>query len=215
MFCSECGNQVAGKFCRHCGTPLGTPGRVESPVVEPPPVIDWNTEVRYELLMRDPQVRAAIDQHARLAPKRMSAEKFLALADKLIPQPVSMEGVAALAQPLWAKLGVRTGKELAGHVDAPVARVIVRALCSLARRGQPLKNVSQGEHGCSIEAELPSDLFSMAGSLHITLWRTERGTGVAASTNIDGQWIDWGKSRRCLEQLLSDLQQSDSIRAAA
>lgn len=215
MFCSECGKQAQGKFCRHCGTPLGASADVAPAVIEPPPVIDWNTEVRYELLMRDPQVRAAIEEHARLAPKRMSAEQFLAIADKLIPQPVSMEAVAALAQPLWAKLGMRTGKELSGHVDAPVARVIVRALCSLARRGQPLKTASQGEHGCSLEAELPSDVFSMAGSLHVTLWRADRGTGVAASTNIDGQWTDWGKSRRCLEQLLNDLQQPDPIRVAA
>lgn len=215
MFCSECGKQAQGKFCRHCGTPLDIAAESTLAVIEPAPVIDWNTEVRYELLMRDPQVRAAIDQHARLAPKRMSAEKFLALADKLIPQPVSMEGVAGLAQPLCAKLGLRTGKEVAGHVDAPVARVIVRALCSLAHRGQPLQDVTQGERGCSIAAELPSDVFSMAGSLHVTLWRTDRGTGVSANTNIDGQWTDWGKSRRCLEQLLNDLQQPDPIRAAA
>lgn len=215
MFCSECGKPAHGKFCCHCGTPLGTAPQDTPSVIEPPPVIDWATEVRYELLMRDPQVREAINQHARLAPKRMSAEQFLALADKLIPQPVSMEGVATLAQPLWAKLGMRTGKELAGHVDAPVARVIVRALCSLARRGQPMRNVSQGERGCSLEAELPSDVFSMAGSLHVTLWRTDRGTGVSANTNIDGQWTDWGKSRRCLEQLLTDLQQLNPIRTAA
>ena len=215
MFCSECGKQIHGKFCCHCGSPLSARSAADATPTVDAVDIDWNTEVRYALLMRDPQVRAAIDQHARLAPKRMSAEQFLAIADKLIPQPVSMEAVAALAQPLWAKLGMRTGKELAGHVDAPVARVIVRALCSLARRGQPLKTASQGEHGCSLEAELPSDVFSMAGSLHVTLWRTDRGTGVSANTNIDGQWTDWGKSRRCLEQLLRDLQQSDAVRFAA
>lgn len=215
MFCSECGKSAQGKFCCHCGTPLTNATSQAEPAASHPIVIDWDREVRYERIMSDPQVRAAVDQHARLAPKRMSAEQFLALADKLVPQPVSMEGMAALAQPLWAKLGVRTGKELTAHLEAPVGRVIVRALCSLARRGQSLRDVSQGENGLSLEAELPSDLLSMAGSLHVSLWRSERGTGISASTKIDGQWIDWGKSRRCLEQLIADLRQSDPSLVAA
>ncbi|REK09830.1 MAG: hypothetical protein DWQ37_17095 [Planctomycetota bacterium] len=215
MFCSECGKSAQGKFCCHCGSPLVVAATLLQPGESTPVAIDWDHEVRYELLMRDPQVRAAVDAHARQAPKRMSAEQFLALADKLVPQPVSMEGMAAIAQPLWAKLGVRTGKNLTAQLEAPVARVIVRALCSLAHRGQPLRDVSQGEHGVSLEAELPSDLWSMAGSLHVSLWRSRRGTGVSASTKIDGQWIDWGKSRRCLEQLIHDLRQIDLRLAVA
>jgi hypothetical protein len=214
MFCSECGQKAQGKFCCHCGASLAN-GVVAVEVVQAEVVIDWERETSYETLMRDANVRKTIDAHARLAKKRISAEQFLALADKLIPQPVSMEGMAAIAQPFWAKLGVRTRKELTGHIDAPLARVIVRALCSLARQGQNLRNVVQGERGCSLEAELPSDLFSAAGSLHVNLWRDGSRTGVAASTNIDGQWMDWGKSRRCLDQLLSDLEQSEPLRAAA
>lgn len=214
MFCSECGKSASGKFCCHCGTPLSA-GSAAAEIVEAAIVIDWDREVSYETLMRDAEVRKAIDAHAKLAKKRMSAEQFLALADKLVPQPVSMEGLAAIAQPLALKLGLRTGKELTGQVDAPLARVIVRALCSLARQGQGLRNVVQGEQGCSLEAELPSDLFSAAGSLHVSLWREGMRTGVAASTNIDGQWMDWGKSRRCLDQLLSDLKQNEQLRAAA
>ncbi len=216
MFCSECGKAARGKFCCHCGSLLELPKEEPADeIVEAVLAIDWETEVKYETLLRNPQVRGAIDECARLASKRMSAEQFLALCDKLVPQPVSLEGLAAIAQPLWAKLGVRTGKEVNAHIDAPLARVMVRTLCSLARRGQPLKQITQGDSGCSFEAELPSDMFSMAGSLHVTLWRTLTGTGVSAGTRIEGQLIDWGKSRRCLDRLLGDLRQHDPIREAA
>ena len=217
MFCSECGKPAYGKFCGHCGTPLSAPVASQSTcvAVEPTVVIDWQREVSYEVLMQSPEVRAAIDAHARLAKKRMTAEQFLALADKLIPQPVSMEGVAAVAQPLWARLGVRTRKHFTCDLDIPVAGVIVRALCSLARHGQPLRGVAQGEQGCTIEAELPSDLFSMGGSLHVSIYRSAARTRVEASTSIEGQLTDWGKSQRCLEKLLGDLRQLDPLRTAA
>lgn len=213
MFCSQCGQQAQGKFCCHCGASLAS-GVPAVDVVEAVIVIDWERETSYETLMRDAEVRKAIDAHARLAKKRMSAEQFLALADKLIPQPVSMEGIAAIAKPLALKLGLRTGKSLTAEIDAPVARLIVRALCSLARQGQSLRDVQQGADGVTIEAELPSDMFTTAGSLHVDLRRHGPRTRVEASTNIDGQWIDWGKSNRSLEQLFGDLR-GERLRAVA
>lgn len=212
MFCSECGKQANGRFCCHCGSLLATLGPLE--VIEAAVVIDWDREVSYETLMRDADVRKTIDAHAKLAKKRMSAEQFLALADKLIPQPVSMEGIAAIAQPLALKLGLRTGKSLNAEIEAPLARVIVRTLCSLARHGQSLRDVQQGSNGVTLEAELPSDVFSVAGSLQISMWRHGPRTCVEASTNIEGQWIDWGKSNRALETLFSELR-NEPLRAAA
>ncbi len=115
MFCSECGQPASGKFCSDCGAPLAAGPEV----VEAELVIDWDSEVSYEALMQSADVRQAIDEHARLAKKRMSAEQFLALADKLIPQPVSMEGLAIVARPLYTKLGMRTGKQASVWIAAP------------------------------------------------------------------------------------------------
>ncbi len=222
MFCSECGKPARGKFCSHCGTPLDVIAENAIVPQHDPNVIlaevavDWHREVRYEALLADRGVRALVDSHARLAKKRMSGEQFLSIADKLIPQPVSMEGLAAIAQPLWAKLGVKTGKHIAAEIDAPPARVIVRAMCSLARASQPIQQVVQHEDGCTIDAELPSDLFALAGTLSIEILRSAHGTRVTAATNIAGQWMDWGKSRRALEKLFSDLRQEPAVvRAAA
>ncbi len=75
----------------------------------------------------------------------------------------------------------------------------------MARYGQALRDVAQQPDGCTIEAELPSDLLSMAGTLTIAIHRQAPGTAVAATTRIDGQLLDWGKSRRALDRLLGDL----------
>jgi len=221
MFCSECGQKVRGKFCCHCGTPLasvsadtpaadGTPEAVEAEVV-----IDWDVEVSYETLMRSAEVRQTIEAHAKTAPKRMSAEQFLQLADKLMPQAVSMEAMAAIAQPIATRLGFKTGKQTSAWIAAPTARVIVRCLCSLAAHGQALRDVSQQVDGCVISAELPSDLLSMAGDLSIGIRRHGPGTEVLAATNIAGQLADWGKSRRALDRLFADLRQTEAARRVA
>ncbi len=221
MFCSECGKPARGKFCSHCGTSLAAFAETAAAhqanpnVVVAEVAVDWEREVRYETLLADRTVRMLVDGHARQAKKRMSGEQFLALADKLIPQPVSMENVAAIAQPLWASLGVKTGKHVATEIDAPVARVIVRAMCSLARGGQPIQHVIQHADGCTIEAELPSDIFSLAGTLTLEIMRTAARTRVTAATNIAGQWMDWGKSRRALEKLLNDLRQDPVLNRSA
>jgi hypothetical protein len=165
----------------------------------------WDDEVRYEAILKFPGVRETIDRHARQATKRITGEQFLALADKLMPLGVPLEGLAAAAQPLYERLGIKTGKQQAQRVQAPVARVMVRALCSLARHGQSLRGVTQAADGCLLEATLPSDLLSFEGDFHVSLRRHGTETEVRAVTRIGGQLYDWGKSKRCLDRLFVDL----------
>jgi len=208
MFCSECGKSAHGKFCTHCGTPLAIEGPqlyVADDVVPVELVPELETEVRYEAILKFPGVREKIERHSLMAPKRLSAEQFLALADKLVPLGVSLEGLAGVIQPLYARMGVKTGKERRHQVPAPVGQVIVRALCSLARHGQKLQNVTQAADGCLLEAVLPSDLFSSEGSLLVSVHGKGSLSAVSGVTHIGGQWFDWGKSNRCLEQLFVDL----------
>jgi hypothetical protein len=229
MYCSECGKEAQRKFCWNCGHPLLSalgpaaattatapfPLRVASPlqpaavpaiVEEAEAVGDWETEVRYETLVRFPNVRAAIERHAAQAPKRVSADQFLQVAEKLMPDAVPFQKVALIAQPIYASLGVATGKEQTQVIDAPVGRVLVRVLCSLARRGQTLRGVKQATDGCFFEAVLPSDIRSFEGDVLVTVRRREWKTEVTAATKIKGQLFDWGKSRRSLEEFFADLQ---------
>jgi hypothetical protein len=199
MFCSECGKPARGKFCSHCGTALVA----EVAAIEE--AIDLDHEVRYESILKLPEVRDKIERSSRQATKHLTGEQFLALAEKLSPVPIPFEGIAGVLQPLYASWGIKTGKERVQQVNAPVGRVIVRTLCSLARHGQSLQAVTQADDGCLIEATLPSDFFALAGKLIVGVHRSGAQTKVNGATNIGGQVYDWGKSNRCLNQLFADL----------
>jgi hypothetical protein len=204
MFCSECGKPGHGKFCSHCGASL----ELSESAIDAIPsesVIDWDREVRYETILKFPSVRDTIERHSRQSPKRMTGEQFLALAEKLVPLGVPLEGLAALVQPLYARLGIKTGKARAQQVQAPAGRVLVRALCSLAHHGQALRGVTQAPDGCLLNATLPSGLFSLEGDLLVSVRRSGLQTEVSGATCIRGQFFDWGKSNRCLDTLFSDL----------
>jgi hypothetical protein len=204
MFCCECRKPAQGKFCSHCGVPIAiAETAVDVTAVEL--VRAWDREVQYKAIQKFPGVRETVERHAQQARKRMTGEQFLRLADTVVPLGVPLEGLAALAQPLYARLGIKTGKERARHVLAPVDQVIVRALCSLARHGQTLRGVTQASDGCLFEATLPSDLFSLEGVLLVSVRRSGSQAEVCGATRISGQFYDWGKSNRCLDELFTDL----------
>ena len=81
-------------------------------------------------------------------------------------------------------------------------------LCAHARHGRALRDVQQLADGCILTAALPSDLFALEGDLIVAISRTEGGTSVEARTEIPGQMFDWGKSTRCLDQLLGEIAES-------
>lgn len=202
MFCHQCGAKAHGNFCTACGTRLGAPEREPEPLLQ-----DWSDEIRYEVLLRQPEVRDLIARHAAQSKKRVSGEEFLELCDKaFIPIiGVSVAKIGAIALPLYARLGIKTGKTLQDRFEAPAGKLLVAALCSMARNGQTLQKVEQGEDGCLLNAKLPSDIWSFAGDILLTVERKENGTRVEAATVIKGQLYDWGKSKRILAALFEDL----------
>ena len=167
----------------------------------------WDDEVNYRSLVKMPEVRELIDRYASLSRKKMTGEELLQLAEKIMPTGVPLDKVMSLFQPLATQMGIGTGQEHVERVQAPVGRVMVRVLCSLARHGQSLRHIRQGSDGCALEASLPSDIWALEGLFGITVVRRGGWTDVGAATKVGGQWFDWGKSRRCLDQLFADLQQ--------
>jgi hypothetical protein len=201
MFCSQCGACASGRFCSQCGAALQSPAPAHESC-------DWEHDCRYEVVLQVPLVRALVDSYARSAPRRLSGEQFLSLCEKLIPTEVPLELLASIVQPLYASWGIGTGKQRAAMVPAPIGRVMLRLLCSLASCGQTIRRVQQAGDGCLFEAALPSDMWSFEGDLLVAL-RTCAGqpeqTAVQAATKIKGQLFDWGKSSRCLNRLVANL----------
>ena len=207
MYCSNCGAPAAGNFCSGCGNKLsgGDPAPAPRPVARPVSLPDWRDEVRYEFLVKHPEVRDRIARSAKRAAPGVSGEKWLELFDKLAGSPVPLKAVAAVAQPLYARLGVSTGQVRDRSVRARPGEVLAAVLCSLARNGQEVTDVRQAADGCSVEAVFPSDLFALAGTVIVSVRQAGRGTHVEAATTVPGQWFDWGKGRRWLDRLFDEL----------
>lgn len=203
MYCSNCGEKASGNFCASCGARLATADGKPANAVVP---LDWSQEVRYETLVQIPEVRDRIAREATGAKKSLTGEQYLELFDKAFSPAVSLKKVAEIAQPLYASWGIQTGKTRLGIMPAPVGKVIVAVLCSLARTGRTIKHVTQAEDGCVLEATMPSDLFSLEGEEVISIRRTAEGTRVEAATKIPGQLYDWGKCNRCLSKLFEELE---------
>ena len=58
------------------------------------------------------------------------------------------------------------------------------ALCALARDGHKVRDVHQASDGCMPICEIPSDMFSLAGQLLVTIHREPEGASVHADTRI-------------------------------
>lgn len=202
MFCSSCGAEARGNFCSECGEPI-----VRGVATAHADVEDWQHEIEYARLIRVPDVRDRIDRYAAMAPRRLSGKEFLALCDKVVSLGVPLESIGAMGQALWAQLGIETGKDHTEAFSIPPGTAIVAALCALARGGQPVQQVRQFTDGCLIEAKLPSDIWSFEGRLMVTIRRSDQITRVDGATEIKGQLFDWGKSKRCLQALFSDIKE--------
>jgi hypothetical protein len=200
MYCTNCGMKLSGNFCAGCGTRAVPPDEIRDVI----PMEDWRLEVRYAVLLHFPEVRdrlAAVQQCA----KKMTGEDWLELYDKAFQSKIPMKTVAALAAPIYAKLGIKTGKSRTEVFAEPPGQVMVDVLCALTRNGLPLSKVHQGQSGCVFEAKLPSDFWGFEGQVVVSVESVGTQTKVDAATTIPGQLFDWGKSARCLEKLFSDL----------
>ncbi|MBN2427612.1 MAG: hypothetical protein JXK94_04685 [Deltaproteobacteria bacterium] len=202
MHCLRCGEKAEGKFCPRCGSPLTVvAGRgIKS--------CDWHEEVRYGELMKIFEVRDLIRRHAGLSKGGMSAGAFLCLCDRaLVSQAAAVpEKVNGVARSILERLGLKTEIIQSRHYPFPPGKTLVALLCSMARHGQKVRRVSQGEDGCVLEASLPSGLWSFEGDLFVSLHREGEGTSVEAATLINGYSLTKGKRRRCLKELLEDLE---------
>jgi zinc-ribbon domain len=205
MFCTQCGNNVDehDRFCRQCGHDLDVDA---NPAVEPSSV--WHESVDYSTVFNHPDVKSLIVAAAGKKPGGMSAEDFLSAAEPLLGAAgvtVPLNAAARIGQSVYARLGVKTGKEVSASFPSPPGRVIAAVLCSLAARGQALDSAEQATDGCTMTATLPSSMWAFRGTLVATVQAEPSATRVVAATSIPGQLYDWGHSKRVLNSLVEDI----------
>jgi hypothetical protein len=171
---------------------------------EAPVPTDWQNDVDYEKLIHTPAVR---DLLARQKPEqaRMTGEEFVGSFEKIIKSPVALVPAMTIMRDIYGRMGIHTGKTREEKYPQPVGRVIVSALCGIAKSGYKVQDVRQASDGCMLICEIPSDMFSLSGQLFITIRRELEGTSVQADTHIEGQLYDWGKSKRALDNLFAEI----------
>ena len=206
MFCSQCGCRAEGKFCCQCGAPLS----VAAPPSEPAHV-DWEQSLDYEVVRAAPDVRAAIARAEAKSRQGVSGAQYLQLVDGVAATftgGVSSVAIGKIVQPLCAKLGMTTSKQRAERLPIPPGRALADVLVALAGKGRPIAGVVQEPDFCELTAVLSADLRSLDGTLLVTVRRDLAGSLVAAEARIDGQWYDWGKCRRGLDDLFDDMRRA-------
>ena len=222
MFCSDCGAKADGRFCWQCGAKLHgrqttDPGRAtaessdESHAVKFAPGsaidsseragVDWSDEICYERLLAVDAVRDRVVAAGRRHQPGVSGEQFLAVFDAIVPTGVSIEKLSLALQPVYGRLGIKTGQTASWLLPARAGEAFVAVLCALASHGHTLKSVEQATTRCDLKMAIPSSLWALAGELVVTLERESSGTRVIAAANVTGQMFDWGHCRRVLDRI--------------
>jgi hypothetical protein len=216
MYCTQCGAQAAPdhKFCSSCGASLAgaASGTVLSaPVAAAPtgPLEDWRETTNYRVVLGHPEVKALMADASKAAKAGMSSDEFLKLAQPVLNAAgaggVSMKLINEIATPIYARMGVKTGKDAKNGYATPFGRVLAAILCSLASRSQTLIAIEEGTDGCVVQAEIPPSLTTWKGKLTLTVERRPEGTLVTSAVVFEGQSSDWGRSKRVLEELHQDI----------
>lgn len=207
MYCSECGNEACGKFCSHCGTALAeAAGRQDTN-------FDWRKSCNYERVVRTLEVTKRIEAAKAAASAKISGSQMLGLVDAAaapLMYGLSSVAIAKVVQPLYGKMGIKTGKQRREFLQLPPGVVLANIAVALAAVEHTMTDVVASDHQCKLKAMLPADLRSMESHLSLTIQRAEsternQGTWVAAEAMVEGQLFDWGKSQSRLDQLFTQV----------
>jgi hypothetical protein len=173
------------------------------------PLPDWRTSNDYVDIIGHPEVQNLVRDAKGANPGGITAEEFIDAAKPFMKaagaEAVPLKLVMDIAQPMYAKMGVKTGSETKQGYKSSFGRTLAAVLCSLASRNQRLVGIDQGTDGCVLRAELPSTLTVYKSNMTLTLTRVPEGTLISGAVAVPGQMSDWGHSKRVLADLHQDI----------
>ena len=226
MYCVHCGAQGAVAFCPDCGQrqkpdvasdqresnrlqAIACDEHVHEPIpilaIPAQPVVCWTDSIQYEIVLANPEARKRIAAAGRTAVEGVTGEDLLAVFDAVSPIGFSLGKLTHAILPIYDKLGIKTGHASQGIYDAPSGRVMLAVLCTLAAKSLTIADVHQDPEKCSLTAEIPSGLITNRGKLHSLIEVHELYISVSLAITISGQWYDWGKSKRMINEIYSSV----------
>ncbi len=217
MFCVHCGAEGAAVFCPACGRRQSAedsrPASKAQPQLHDPDADDGILEAlvvesdsfQYETLLADAEARERIAAAGRVAPQGVTSEDLLAVFDAVSPIGISLGKLTTAIVPIYDKLGIKTSRHSQGIFDAPPRCVMLAVLCTLAAKGMVVAKVHQDTDKCSLIADIPPGLITNRGQMAILIAAHDAYVQVSFATTISGQWYDWGKSERMMDDLFASI----------
>lgn len=155
-----------------------------------------------------PAIRNIIAGQTDYKPSSGMSEKEL--ADLLAPLTslsggallVSMKAGAALGKAMGFKVTNRLQKVFPGPYEYPA--IVLAFVLTFRHTEREIISLYDTARGSVIEGKLATDLFSLGGLVTVEIIDESPGRIlVDATAEIKGQMVDWGKSKRALEEIFA------------
>lgn len=227
MYCVHCGADGAATFCCNCGkkqTESRTDhskrviGRdIPSPTCDVE--YDWVKGLDYHRLLECETPRRRIAAASTKSHPGVTGEDILAVLEAVSPSKISWSKLTYAVVPIVDKLGIRTTKQLQAVWQVDGGRVLLAYLCTLASMSLEVTEVEQEQDACVLSAAIPLGVITNPGKVITKLEMKSGWVRASLVVTIAGQWFDWGKSKRMIEDILSgmntDLMEQNNGRALA
>lgn len=204
MYCVHCGADGAAAYCRQCGKSQDA----DTPIVaslSPARPDAWSQQLQYRPLLEYDEPRARIRAASKQAKRGVSGDDVLAVLDAVIPSPIALSKVTHVMVPIVDRLGIRTQNELQAVWQAEPGRVLLGFVCSLATKSLDVSDVEQAAAECTLSAKLPLGILTNPGMVTAKFETHSGWVRGSFLITIAGQWYDWGKSKRLLEELVAGI----------
>ncbi len=216
MYCVHCGADGAETFCAACGrrqqpdnqlrsgsnVPQSDTGDSEAHCHELAPIA-WTESIQYETVLANSEARQRISAAGQKGRKGVTGEDLLAIFDAVSPIGISLEKLTNAILPIYDRMGIKTNRDSQAIFDAPPGRVLLAVLCTLAAKSLTIEKVCQDLNSCAFSAEIPSGLITNRGMLQVLILVEEQCVRVSIGITISGQWYDFGKSKRLIDEMLA------------
>lgn len=158
-----------------------------------------------------PSVRVILDAEAAKMEAVKSGMSEKEVADLFAPLAGLPSALLQLSfkagQALGETLGIKSGKKAERDFAYPYVSVVRALVLALGSLKHQITAVLDTPRGCAIEATLPTDVFSLGGSLFFEV--VEEGTSqvrIIGTSEIKGQMFDWGKGNRALRGVFDKIE---------
>ncbi len=191
---------------------LATPKSFETrrPTLNRPPALKlpaddsdqaWTRDLDYQAVLATQFARDRLAAAAWGITPGLTADDLLGIFDAVSPVGVSLQKLNGALLPIYDKIGIKTLRWARGSFTAAPGRVLLSLLCALAKNSLEVTDVHQASMQCGLTVKIPSSLYTNQGELLVLLRQEADEVLVEIRTRIFGQYFDWGKSKRLIDEL--------------